>query len=122
MRAIAVVCASQSRVSRLSLARPVVRERVVLGAPVVLGDAPLAADQTVALEAAQGREERPGVDLEHALADLLEADADAVAVHRLQRQRLQDQHVQGALHQRRLVVGHRGSMGGRGDPAAAPFI
>ena len=65
---------------------------------------PFAVDQPVALQAAQRREQRSGVDLEHALADLFEADADAVAVHRLERERLQNEHVQRALHEIALFV------------------
>ena len=46
----------------------------------------------------------PGVDLEHALADLLDADADAVPVHRLERKGLQNEHVERALHEAALFV------------------
>ena len=95
--AIAVVCASQSRVSRLSRARPCGGEGVVLRAAIVLGDPPVPRDQPVPFQPSQRREERPGVDLKGAPADLFEAYADAVAVERFERQRLQDQHVQRAL-------------------------
>ncbi len=107
MRAMAAVCASQSsrRVGRGAPAGG--GQRVVFRAPVVLGRAPLALDQAVALETAEGGEERPGVDLERAVADLLEAHADAVAVHRLERQRFENQHVQRALHERAGLVRRR---------------
>src|ERR671918_766909 len=72
---------------------------VVLRAPVVLGGAPFARDQPVPLEPPQGGKQRSRVHLEDASADLLEAHPDPVSVHRLQRERLQDQHVQGPLHQ-----------------------
>jgi hypothetical protein len=84
------------------------RQRVPFRAPVVLGRAPLALDQPVALEPAERREQRTRVNLEHPVADLLDADADAVAVHRLEVERLEDEHVERALHERgRLVGGHR---------------
>ena len=102
--AMAEVCTSQSRASRFSRARPSRGQLVVLRPAVVLGRLPLAGDQPVALQTPQGGEQRSGVHLKHAFADLLEAYTDAVPVHRLERERLQDEHVQGALHQVALFV------------------
>src|SRR6185436_20612803 len=82
------------------------RRDVVLRAPVVLGGAPLAADPPRPLEAAEGGEERTGVDLEHAAAHLRETQADAVAVHRLERHRFQDEHVERSGKERLLAFGH----------------
>src|SRR5262249_30646244 len=70
---------------------------VVTRAPVVFAGAPFAVDQTVAFEALKGDQERPGIDFENTLADLLDALRHAEAVHWLQAQTLQDEHVEGAL-------------------------
>ena len=53
--------------------------------------------QAVTLQSPQPREQRSRIDPESPIADLFEANADAVAVERFERQRLQDQHVQRAL-------------------------
>jgi hypothetical protein len=83
-------------------------------APVVLGRPPVALDQAIALETAQRGKEGAGIDPEHAAADLLEPHADAEPVHRIERQGLQNQHVQRALHQiAGLAVGHRSLLPGR---------
>jgi len=74
-------------------------EDVVLGAPVIRGGAPVGFDEALPLQAAEGGKQRAGVDLENAAADLLDAQADAIAVQWLQRQGLQDEHVERALNQ-----------------------
>ena len=60
---------------------------------------PLAGDEPVALEPAERRKKGTRIDLEHAFADLFEPHADAVSMHRFERQRLQNEHVQRALDQ-----------------------
>jgi hypothetical protein len=64
----------------------------------MLRRAPLTFDQSLPLQSPESREERPGTYLKHPSADLLDAQPDSVSVHRLQRQRFQDQHVPRALH------------------------
>ena len=56
------------------------RERVELRPARVLGIAPLGVEPAGALESLQGGEERPGIDLEHAARDLLDAAGDAESV------------------------------------------
>src|SRR3954463_2134073 len=60
-----------------------------------------------ALETLQGGEERSGIHFEHAARDLLDAARDAEAVHRLEAEGLQDQHVQGALDHVGILVVHK---------------
>src|SRR5687767_1107993 len=74
----------------LEAGAPLRGQGVIAAAAIVLGLAPFALDVAVALETAESREQGAGVHLEDALADLLQPHADAVAVHRLERQRLQD--------------------------------
>ena len=64
---------------------------------MVLGRPPLPFDQTVALQSAKRGKERPGIDAKDALADLFKAKADPIAVHGLEGQGLEDEHVQCAL-------------------------
>src|SRR5262249_55814774 len=61
-----------------------VREDVVLGAPAVLGRAPLALHEAAALEPAEGREQRAGVHPEDVAARLLDPGRDPEAVHGLE--------------------------------------
>src|SRR6185437_6306019 len=81
-------------------------EGVVLRAAVVLGGAPFAFDEAIAIEAAKGREQRAGVHAEDAAADLLDAEGDAVAMERLEGERLEDQHVECALDEIGCRIGH----------------
>src|SRR5690242_14991999 len=74
-------------------------EDVVLGATVILRGTPVSLDQALSFQAPEGGKQRAGVDLENAAADLLDAQADAVAVQWFQRQGLQDEHVERALNQ-----------------------
>jgi len=59
----------------------------------------------VAFEAAKGREQRSGVDLEDPAADLLDPLRDPEAVHGCQAQAPEDQHVERA-------AGHFGGISG----------
>src|SRR6185503_3820629 len=79
-------------------------ERVILRSPVVLGGGRLSLDKAVTLAPTESGEKRAGVDLEGAVADLLEAHADAVAVHGLESEGFEDEHVQRALHERAGLV------------------
>src|SRR5215831_4924275 len=65
-------------------------ERVVLCAPVIFGGLPHGLDPAGPFESAEGGEERSGIDFENVAADLLDALGDAVAMHRLERERLQN--------------------------------
>src|SRR5437763_14962746 len=62
-------------------------EAVVFCPAVVLRFAPLALEQICALKAAKSGQQRPSVYLKDAFADLLDTDADAVTMKRLERQR-----------------------------------
>ena len=75
------------------------RQRVVLG-PTPRGRlAPLGDNPALVLQAMQRRIECAGAHLEHLAGDLLDAKRDAPAVHRLERECLQDQEIQRALEQ-----------------------
>jgi hypothetical protein len=65
-------------------------------------------DQPSLLQTVQSRIERALLDAEHLVGELVDARRDAVAVHRLRAERLEDQKVERALQQ----VGsfHRSSM------------
>ena len=98
-RAIAAARRAQSAVSDSSCLRPARIGRLL----------PLGVEPAGAFQALQGRQERPGVDLEHAAGDLLDAPSDAEAVHRLEAERLEDEHVERALDDvGTRSVGHRG--------------
>ena len=85
------------------------RQRIQLGAPVVLGDLPLPFDEAVAFEPPKRGEEGSGIDLEHSLADLFEPRTDPVSVHRLEPEGLENEHVERALDERTgpVAVIHR---------------
>jgi len=83
-----------------------VGEEVILGAAIVFGGAPLGLDAAGALEASEGGEERAGVDAEDAVADLLDAEGDAVAVHGLEREGFEDEHFEGSLDEVAGFWGH----------------
>src|SRR5690348_2091786 len=72
---------------------------VVLRFAVVLREAPLTCDQPSTLEAMERLIERGIGDAEHAVAPLLHELRDAIAVHRLPGQRLQDENVHRSLEQ-----------------------
>src|SRR5262245_17161007 len=73
------------------------RERVVARPPVVLGDAPLRVDQTLAFETIESGVERALSELKHLLGPLFNSLGYAPAVHGLELDRAQHQHVQRAL-------------------------
>src|SRR5687767_9903874 len=72
------------------------RESIVARAPVVRRFAPLALDQPAVLQPLQRRVERALIHLELAPRDLLDPLADAPAVQGRERQRLQDEKIDGA--------------------------
>jgi hypothetical protein len=86
-------------VRRLDLELPaaLARQLVVPRAPRVLRLTPLGVEPAGALEPLQRREERPRVHLEHPARHLLDPPRDAEAVHRLEADRLEDEHVERAL-------------------------
>ena len=73
------------------------RERVVLRAAILFGDAPLGLDPALMLETMQGRIQRTLVNLQHIARHLANAPRDGPAVLGLQLQRLQNQQVERAL-------------------------
>jgi hypothetical protein len=83
-----------------------VGEEVVLGAAIVLGGTPLGLDAGGAFEAGEGGEERAGVDAEDAVADLLDPQGDAIAVHGLEGEGFEDQHFECSLNEIAGFVGH----------------
>ena len=79
-------------------------QRVEAGAPVGLGRAPLGGDPALMLQAVQRRIERALLHAQQFVRDLLDALRDRPAVHRLERDRPQDQQVERALNQVGLVA------------------
>src|SRR5678816_56399 len=76
-------------------------QAVVLGAAVVVREAPFAVDPLLLLEALEGRIQRPLVDLEHAVGRLLDTLGDPPAMHRREGERPQNEQVDRAAE--RLV-------------------
>src|SRR5437868_7804060 len=74
------------------------REPVELGTSVVVTRAPLGGDATLLLQSLQGQVERTLIDAEDAARALLDALRDTPAVHRLERERPEDQEVEGAAN------------------------
>src|SRR6185436_7862993 len=64
---------------------------VILGLAIVVRAVPFGDDPTLLFESIQSRVERTLVDVEHSIRHLLDALRNTPAVHRFQRQRLQDQ-------------------------------
>jgi hypothetical protein len=81
-------------------------EEVVLGAAIVFAGSPLGLDAGGALEAGEGGEEGAGVYAEDAVAGLLDAQGDAVAVHGLEGEGLEDEHLECSLDEVAGFVGH----------------
>src|SRR5262245_28756968 len=79
------------------------REFVIAGAAVVLRYAPLRLDPLFFLETVESGIERPFFNFEQFLGHLHDALADAIAVHRPQAERLENQQVKRALEQIRLL-------------------
>src|SRR5262249_41555533 len=90
----------------LELLAAAARQRVVLGAAVVVGRAPLRVDEAPPLEGGEGRVERALLDLEHAARDLVEPLRDRPAVPRPERQGLEDEEVERPLWQFDAFVAH----------------
>src|SRR6476469_7240888 len=85
------------------------RQVVVLGAAIVVRDAPFAVDPLLLLETLEGGIERALVDLEHAARRLLDALGDAPAVHRRERERAQNEEVDRAAERLAGRFTHRWS-------------
>src|SRR5437764_1490197 len=81
---------------------PRLGQAVVLGAAVVLRASPARREPAVALEPVESGEERARGDLKRALGYLLHAACHAEAVQLLERQRLEDEEVEGPLQQARV--------------------
>src|ERR1700686_4571993 len=67
---------------------------IILCAPAMLGDLPFALDQAISLQPLKGDEQRTCSETVNALAHLFEPDGDSISVHRFERQRFQNEHVQ----------------------------
>ena len=85
------------------------RQRVEPGPAVGLGGAPLRRDPALMLEPVQRRIERPLLDAQQLVGNLLDALGDRPAVHRLERDGAQDQEIEGALDEVGLVA-HEASL------------
>src|SRR5687768_12487000 len=72
---------------------------VIAGLAVVLGSAPERRDEALVLEPVQGRIERPLLHLQHRIAAFLNELGNGVAVRGAKHERLEDEHVERALHQ-----------------------
>src|SRR5215469_2491614 len=83
-------------------------QAVVFGPAIILSCPPLRLNPSGTLETAERGKEGTGIHLKNAFADLLDAHGNAITVHRFQRQRLQNQHVQCPLHQISCFVFHEG--------------
>ena len=82
------------------------RQRVEARAAVVRGDVPLGLNQTLPLQPVERRIERALPELQHALGPLLNPLGDAPPVHRLELQRPEHEHVERALQEISLFLGH----------------
>ena len=71
-------------------------ELVIASAPAILRHVPLAVDEPFVLQALQGGVERALIDLELVARDLLDALADAPAMHGVEGERFEHQEVDGA--------------------------
>jgi len=75
--------------------------------PSIVGrDSPVGSNEALPLEAVQRRVEGPLSELEDLFRPLLDALGDAPAVHRLELQRLEDEHVERALECVALLSDH----------------
>jgi hypothetical protein len=78
-------------------------EAVELGLAFVVGLSPLGGDKALMLQAEERGIERALLNGELIAGDLLDAQEDTVAVERAEGDRLQDEHVEGPLHEVELV-------------------
>jgi hypothetical protein len=88
-----------------SRVRPEVVRRLELCFSLIIGFAPHGGDETLVLEAEKRGIERTLLDGELIAGDLLDAEENSVTVERAQGDRLQDEHVEGPLHEIELT-GH----------------
>src|SRR5262245_42970711 len=79
---------------------------VVLGAPVVLGGAPLGLELAVLLQPREGWEQRSRVDLEVVATERCQPLRDPIAVHRLAGEDRQDHQIQRSLRDIELLHAH----------------
>ena len=102
-RAIASATRFQLTVSSLESTTSDGGEAVVLRFAIVLGGAPVAVDQSLMLEAIQRGIERALLNEQCAAGDLLDAKEHAVAVQLAERDRLQNEEVEGAGEDTRWI-------------------
>src|SRR3977135_2452776 len=81
------------------------REAVVLGAAIVLGVAPFRLQPPFVVQAVERGKQRAGLHLERAARDLLDAAGDPEPCMLAERERAENQQVQGALQEIGLL-GH----------------
>src|SRR5207302_4811035 len=82
------------------------RELVVLCAAIVVGRTPRGTDPSAALEPMQCRVERALWNLKRVARDLVDALGNPPAVHRLERERFENQEIERALRQVESGVVH----------------
>src|SRR5262249_15338671 len=70
------------------------RQPVIFRLPLILRFAPLARNPTLMFQPVQRRIERPLLDLQPVLRDLLDSQQHTIAMQRPERYRFEDQHVQ----------------------------
>jgi hypothetical protein len=97
------------------------RDRVELGAPVVLRDAPFGAHPPPALQTVQRRVERSLLEQQHLLGGFLHPLRHGVAVTGSPRQRLQQHEVQAAAEHVHVRDCHRSLPGDAREDATSPF-
>src|SRR5689334_18008063 len=95
----------------LKLPFPCACKEVKLRAARVLGLPPLGIQPSSTLQPLQGRKQRSGIYLEHSARNLLDPACNAEAMHGLEAQRLENQHIErtldyigGALIHARTIV------------------
>ena len=96
------------------------RELVVLCAPIVLRHAPLGLDPAAAFEPVQRRVQRAGLDVELVARDLADPRGYSPSMQRRERQRLENEEIEGALWQFESRVGHAFPCGFYGKTYAGP--
>jgi hypothetical protein len=83
----------------LELARTGSGERVKAGPPIIFRRTPLPFDPAPVLKTIDGGVERTLQDFEPLVRDLLDAQQDAVAMQRTERDRFEDEHLECALRE-----------------------
>src|SRR5262249_9849253 len=94
---------------------------VIAGAPLVSVTPPLRWEEPLPLQPIEGRVQRALAELEDVLRPLLDSFGDAPAVHGLELQRLEHEHVERALQEVASFLGHPSPFDGRKDSTRSSF-